>query len=454
MNCRWCFVLFVLLISLALVPNVEAQSWQPMWQVSGTNGNWQDDWIKDGTNGRAQYTNDGLEFDTTSGEGDEYSSILWSKPKFEGSVKFEYEFKRVDTNTDSGVSIVLLYGHGTGGVYPDDISTWNRPVSDRDFHRTMNNITISYATNDKQVRTRINTGRNLVEPVYKNVPYFQPGVWHKIMVTQEGLNLSMEVENLATNQKDTYSWNLPRTYDHGRVGLRQMYMHKNVYRNIKVSGLNAKSSEPTSTIVPTNTLVNTSTNSCDITVSNTGQLKNANSQVGQNRKYIVCLNAGTYDPLSINPGRSGTAQNPIVYKRFPGSSQSDVIFKGSQTLLNISKNYIVVDGFSFIIPSGMNGSEPAISISGSHNTVKNSLIERTGPNLGYADPRVALLHRDGWRDFGVSFGGNHNTLDNNTIKYFSFGIKVKALEGEKNKIINNTVKDTAQSNVVIGSSRG
>ena len=253
-------VFFITLFSICFLSifkvNKVNAAWQEQLFIPGTKGNIEKDWIKDGVNGKATYTNEGMLFDTANGTGDAYSSILWTKQVFKGDVRLEYKFKRLNTNINNGksmVSMVLLYGHGIGGQYPDDISTWKRPVSGQGFHKTMNHHSISYATSYKRIRTRINTGRNLVKPEYTHVPYFKPGVWHKIIVTKKGLKLSMEVENLDSKQKDVYSWDLPRTYNHGRVGFRQMYMYKNLYKDIKISSSGA-SLTPTLTPTPTNTV--------------------------------------------------------------------------------------------------------------------------------------------------------------------------------------------------------
>ncbi|MEG1686196.1 MAG: hypothetical protein RR319_09695, partial [Bacteroides sp.] len=52
-------------------------------------------------------------------------TVLWTKQSFDGSLRIEYDYTRLDT-INKFVTILYLFAEGSGiGSYSQDISTWD-----------------------------------------------------------------------------------------------------------------------------------------------------------------------------------------------------------------------------------------------------------------------------------------------------------------------------------------
>ncbi|WP_146452823.1 hypothetical protein [Bythopirellula polymerisocia] len=104
---------------------------------------WKLRWFLDGE--KAEVTNDveGITIDATDGY-----AVLWTKASFEGDLRIEYDFKRIDSH-NIGVNIVYIQATGDGqNGHAVDISKWSdrrTKAAMSDYFLNMNTYHISYA---------------------------------------------------------------------------------------------------------------------------------------------------------------------------------------------------------------------------------------------------------------------------------------------------------------------
>jgi len=172
----------------------------------------------------------------------------------------------------------------------------------------------------------------------------------------------------------------------------------------------------------------------------------------------VFIRAGVYDEI-IEPYQSGETGKPITYTNY---ADEQVIVRGEEgrphiVLIGGSANgppgpdsYIIVDGltlsyghdirekrFGWVIIKGP-GSE--------HNEIRNTTILRPG------DP--IENRQTGWDEFGIVLdGAKNNRIENNDIAGMKIGLKITNA-AQHNRIRNNTIHDTYQSAISVGSGDG
>lgn len=224
--------------------------WKELFSDSCT-GDWTEQWFLDGEVGKVTTDPDGMEL--TAGPefmNDAHHMVLWTKEVFEGDLKIEYDYTRLDDETRC---VNILYIQATGGgeePYAEDISEWNelrRVPSMKMYFNHMNTYHISYAAfpNDENTTAYIRgrrympnasglKGSNLV-PDYYPERLFEKGVPHKITVIKKGRALFMRVENpeqvLYCHMANP---DLPPVSE-GRIGLRHMFTRSARYRNFRIS---------------------------------------------------------------------------------------------------------------------------------------------------------------------------------------------------------------------------
>lgn len=228
--------------------------WDAAFRDDGT-GDWQDRWFLDGEHATLTNTESGMEFAAGPTHlNHAHHAVLWTKQSFEGDVKIEYEYTKLD---DTIWCVTLLYIQATGkceGPYAKDISDWSElrrePLMPLYFEH-MNLYHISYAAWDgfnkdpndpgyiraRRYRAGPIEGTELQPDEYAAAGFFQTGVPHKITAIKSGSNLYFNVENLTTGESMLCHWentNFPPVLE-GRIGLRHMFTRSARYRDVKVS---------------------------------------------------------------------------------------------------------------------------------------------------------------------------------------------------------------------------
>ncbi|MDQ8193611.1 DUF1961 family protein [Coraliomargarita sp. SDUM461004] len=236
---------------------IENANWHEIMSDSGQD-DWTEHWFVDGHKATLKNTPDGMFYAAGPIEGDHAShSVLWSRESFQGDLKLEFEFTRLDT-VSRFVCIVYLYATGFGPEpYVEDISEWNEhrqiPYMSTYFDH-MNLLHISYAAFDNKIETGEDSAyirarrypRALfkgrfdgmeLDPDYAAVGLFKPGIPHHVTVIKHGETMYMNVSN--SEEERLYHWDLTQVpnLDTGRIGLRHMWQRAGLYKNIKVSQL-------------------------------------------------------------------------------------------------------------------------------------------------------------------------------------------------------------------------
>jgi acetyl esterase/lipase len=216
--------------------------------------NWKKLWFLDGEVGTVKNGKDGMTLSAgPEFKNDTHHMVLWTKESFEGDLKIEYDYTRLDDATKC-VNILYIQATGSGkGPYAKDISKWNelrKVPSMNKYFNNMNTYHISYAAfpnrgkNRKQyIRGRrymphkSGLGGSDLEPEYFPDGLFDKGVKHHITVIKKEKDLFMRVEN----PDQTYFCHMKNTklpgITEGRIGLRHMYTRSAVYRNFVISTL-------------------------------------------------------------------------------------------------------------------------------------------------------------------------------------------------------------------------
>ncbi len=186
----------------------ERADWEEVFTDSCT-GDWTEQWFLDGQ--VASVSNSEMGMQLTAGpqfKNDAHHMVLWTKESFEGDVRIEFDFTRLDFETRC-VNILYIQATGSGEApYKKDIAEWNtlREVpAMRMYFNHMNAYHISYAAfpnegNDRKSYIRARRympqlsgldGTNL-EPDYYPDGLFAPGVPHKITVIKKERDLFHE----------------------------------------------------------------------------------------------------------------------------------------------------------------------------------------------------------------------------------------------------------------------
>ncbi len=230
--------------------------WNSIFSDSCT-GDWTEQWFLDGEVGQVTTGSDGMEL--TAGpefKNDAHHMVLWTKDVFEGDVKIEYDYTRLDEATNC-VNILYIQATGSGEEpYVRDITKWNelrRVPAMRMYFDHMNTYHISYAANPNEGddnRAYIRARRYMpnatglkgsdLEPDYFPQGLFGTGVPHKVTVIKKARDLFAKFENAEqTVYCHMANPGLPAITE-GRIGLRHMFTRSARYKNIRISNLDTQ----------------------------------------------------------------------------------------------------------------------------------------------------------------------------------------------------------------------
>lgn len=230
--------------------NASEKNWIEVFSDSCT-GNWKNQWFLDGEIASVSNTQKGMQL--TAGpqfKNDAHHMVLWTKASFEGDVKIEFDYTRLDFENRC-VNILYIQATGSGvGSFAKDISAWkdDRKIpAMRMYFDHMNAYHISFAAfpNMGDDRTQYlrarrympnNTGLSGsdLKPDYYPKGLFAPGVPHKISVIKTERDIYMKI----SNAQQTYychfiNADLP-AIEEGRIGLRLMFTRSSLYSNFKI----------------------------------------------------------------------------------------------------------------------------------------------------------------------------------------------------------------------------
>jgi hypothetical protein len=234
-----------------LFAQASAARWEVVFSDAGT-GDWKERWFLDGQVGSVKTGPHGMEL--TAGpdfKNDAHHMVLWTKESFEGDLKIDYDYTRLDSETRC-VNILYIQATGSGEEpYAKDIAQWRalrRVPAMRMYYDHMHAYHISYAAfpnsgrkRDSYIRARRYMpggtglkGTNL-EPDYYPNGLFATGVEHNITVIKKDRNIFMRVRN-PEQQYYCHMTNptLPVIHE-GRIGLRHMFTRSARYKNICIS---------------------------------------------------------------------------------------------------------------------------------------------------------------------------------------------------------------------------
>ena len=216
---------------------------------------WTEKWFLDGEIATVSNSKDGMRL--TAGpqyKNDAHHMVLWTKDRFEGDIKIEYEYTRLDQEKRC-VNILYIQATGSGvEPYETDITKWSelrRVPAMKMYFNHMNTYHISYAAypnvddaSEDYVRARryMPKKRGLkgtdLAPDYFRTGLFESSVPHRITVIKRGNHLCMRVINPQTTSY--FHWHnekLPPV-ESGRIGLRHMYTRSARYKNFRISIMN------------------------------------------------------------------------------------------------------------------------------------------------------------------------------------------------------------------------
>ena len=228
----------------------DENSWTQMFSDPGTDG-WTARWFLDGETGKISNSRDGMIVTAGPDINDNGDSVvLWTKESFQGDIRIEYDYTRLDQMTRH-VNILYIQASGTGiAPYVEDISAWaelRKPPFMRKYFLTMNLLQISYATkrhdvDGEYVRARLypvppsGTFRKDTEisESYFNTDLFKPLVTYHITAIKSGERLFFHVDGDGKNRLFQWEISTAGAPSRGRVGLRHMPGRQARYANLKV----------------------------------------------------------------------------------------------------------------------------------------------------------------------------------------------------------------------------
>lgn len=234
----------------AAFENASKGQWEEVFFDSFTD-NWQQQWTLDGEVATVVNTPEGIELTAGAERIDAHHMVLWTKKQFEGDVKIEYEFTRLDSES-AGVNILYVQATGSGqDPYKKDIAEWaelRREPAMKHYYDKMNTYHISYAAfpnpedmADDYIRARRymphKTGLkgSELKPDYFRSGFFETGVPHKLTVIKQDRDLYMRISN--AEQTRYFHWHndkLPAITE-GRIGLRLMWTRASKIKDFSVS---------------------------------------------------------------------------------------------------------------------------------------------------------------------------------------------------------------------------
>lgn len=212
---------------------------------------WRNNWHLDGKKGRIYSGDKKLKlYAGKEAYKDENHVVLWTKKEFEGNLKIEYDFTRLDQATF--VNILYIQAQGSGeGEFDKNIFKWNalREIPKMSmYYDNMDTYHISYSVGEdkKKGREEYIRGRRYMPkqrtglkgtemtPVYHNTGLFRTGVRYHLTFIKVGKEIYFNVNGDGQNRTFYFNAEKYPPIDKGRIGLRQMFTKASIYENFKI----------------------------------------------------------------------------------------------------------------------------------------------------------------------------------------------------------------------------
>ncbi len=219
---------------------LRSQKWTEVFSDSCT-GDWKDKWFLDGMKAKVSNDEETMTIDTV-GKG---FAVLWTKQSFEGDVRIEYDFKRVDENI-KGVNIIYIQATGDGEKgCVEDITQWSekrKAAGMGSYFQNMHTYHISYAAGKKDyVRGRrylplANKGltRTQLSGSYSNVGIFLDKKWIHVTIIKQAKDLWIEFKHPDKTLLCHFKNKDKPSVEKGRIGLRLMPGRISQFKNFRV----------------------------------------------------------------------------------------------------------------------------------------------------------------------------------------------------------------------------
>lgn len=241
-------------VSKAKFTQVDQLEWKEVFFDSCTE-DWQEKWTLDGEKATIVHSSEGMDYKAGPNRREDAShAVLWTKESFEGNLKLEYEYTKID-DVNEAVTILYLQATGSGASgYDKDISLWadkRNVAAMRKYFNHMNTFHISYAAfdigNKKANKDYIRARRYIPEkkglkntdlqPDYFETGLFKKGQAYKITVIKKGEDLFMQIN--SKQQSYLCHWPIGEVpeINEGRIGLRHMWTRGARYKNFRISTL-------------------------------------------------------------------------------------------------------------------------------------------------------------------------------------------------------------------------
>lgn len=229
--------------------DLQAKAWAQVFTDSCT-VKWQDKWFLDGQKAKVSTDREAMKIDTANGY-----AVLWTKQSFQGDLRIEYDFKRLDEN-EAGVNIIYIQATGDGqNGYAEDITKWSdrrTKAAMKDYYNNMHTYHISYAafgnkpgTGKKDyVRGRRYLplkGKGLkgtqLSGEYTGTKLFKDKKWIHITIIKQAKNIWMEFKHPDKTLLCHFQNNDKPAVNRGRIGLRLMPKRKSQFKNFRIMTL-------------------------------------------------------------------------------------------------------------------------------------------------------------------------------------------------------------------------
>ena len=228
-----------------LFSELDQRLWRERFSDRGA-GDWKKNWFLDGDSAEVSADDSGMTIDATNGY-----AVLWTKEVFEGDVRIEYDFQRLDSY-NRGVNIIYIQAIGDGeDGHAVDITKWSEERSEAamsDYFNNMHAYHISYAAFDlrqgfEYVRARRYmplAGRRLdgtqLSGEYRDTGLFdKPGSWIRVTVIKTARDLLVRFVHPEETLVCRFKNEDKPPIEGGRIGLRLMPGRKSLFKNFRVS---------------------------------------------------------------------------------------------------------------------------------------------------------------------------------------------------------------------------
>ncbi|MDD3079577.1 MAG: DUF1961 family protein [Paludibacter sp.] len=232
---------------------LENQSWQIIF-ADDLKKQHNENWFLDGEKAQLKYTSGGMTFKAGRvAASDADHAVLWTKKSFEGNLRVDFDFVKLDDATKY-VNILYLFAEGSGkNPYVEDISQWNelrKVPAMKQYYEHINAFHVSFAAfennNDLLSEDYIRARRYLPErgkglagtallPEYLRTGLFRKGIKYHITVIRNNDDIYMKIT--GDNHEKLCHWNLSEYPEltSGRIGLRLMGSRVSLFSDFKVS---------------------------------------------------------------------------------------------------------------------------------------------------------------------------------------------------------------------------